>query len=214
MVTKELFKVKKFIRAIISIIVIALIIVGGAYYIYFYPKTEVKFIDSNVSINQLEIVKKFIPNNANFSFKNISIDSDVKFSEEEITDLAILAIKDIEEMKGNINGILVDIENNEIKLIINAKYKLIPLEINLSFDCRSKDGDAVLHYKKGNIGFISISKERIFKGIKENKWIKIDKENGEIIVTLDAIDGLEITDVKAEKDNVELSIHGEIQFFK
>ena len=145
---------------------------------------------------------------------NISIDSDVKFSEEEITDLAILAIKDIEEMKGNINGILVDIENNEIKLIINAKYKLIPLEINLSFDCRSKDGDAVLHYKKGNIGFISISKERIFKGIKENKWIKIDKENGEIIVTLDAIDGLEITDVKAEKDNVELSIHGEIQFFK
>ena len=120
----------------------------------------------------------------------------------------------IEGIKENINGILVDIENNEIKLIVNAKYKFIPVEINLMFDCRSEDGDAVLHYKKGNIGFISISKEKIFQGIKENKWIKIDKENGDIIVTLDTIDGLEITDVKAEKDNIELSIHGDISLFK
>lgn len=214
MVTKGLFKMKKFLGTIISIIVILSIIVGGAYYIYFYPSTEVKSLDSNVSINQLEIIKKFIPNNANFSFRNISIDSDVKFSEEEITDLAIMAISDIEGIKENINGILVDIENNEIKLIVNAKYKFIPVEINLMFDCRSEDGDAVLHYKKGNIGFISISKEKIFQGIKENKWIKIDKENGDIIVTLDTIDGLEITDVKAEKDNIELSIHGDISLFK
>ena len=54
-----------------------------AYYIYFYPKTEVKSIDSNISINQLQILKKFIPDNANISFKKMSIDSDVKFSEEE-----------------------------------------------------------------------------------------------------------------------------------
>lgn len=213
MVTKGLFEMKKFFGTIISIIVIVLIIAGGAYYIYFYPKTEVKSIDSNISINQLQILKKFIPDNANISFKKMSIDSDVKFSEEEITDLAIVAIKDIEGIKEAVTGILVDIENDEIKLVVDAKYKSVPVEIDLIFSCRNEDGNAILHYKKGSIGFISISKEKILGSIEENKWIKVDKEKGDIIVTLDAIDGLEITDVKAEKDNVELSIHGDISIF-
>lgn len=204
---------KKFFVSIISIIVIVSMILGGTYYIFFYPKTKVKAMDSNISINQLEMLKRFIPNSANISLKNIAINSDVKFSEEEVTDLAINSIKDTERIKEDVKGIFIDIEKDEIRLVIDAKYKFVPVEINLFFTCRSEDGKAILHYKEGKVGFISINKDRIFENIEENKFIKIDKEKGEIILSLDEIKGLEIADIKAEKDNITLSIHGDIKLF-
>ena len=205
---------KKLLGTILSVIVLVSIIVGGVYYIYFYPQTEVKSLDSDISINQLEILKRFIPNNTSFSLNKISVDSDVKFSEDEITDFAILAVRNIEDIKDNITGILINIEKDEIKLVVDAKYKSIPVELNLVFNCRSEDGNAVLHYKKGSVGFFSISKDKILKNIVENKWLKVDESRGDIIVTLDSIDGLEITNVTTDKDNIELSIHGDISIFK
>ena len=205
---------KKLLGTILSVIVLVSIIVGGVYYIYFYPQTEVKSLDSDISINQLEILKRFIPNNTSFSLNKISVDSDVKFSEDEITDFAILAVRNIEDIKDNITGILINIEKDEIKLVVDAKYKSIPVELNLVFNCRSEDGNAVLHYKKGSVGFFSVSKDKILKNIGENKWLKVDESRGDIIVTLDSIDGLEITNVTTDKDNIELSIHGDISIFK
>ncbi|MFX0548991.1 hypothetical protein ACOAKC_06595 [Hathewaya histolytica] len=181
-----------FFKIIFVIIILILVTTLGIYYNYFYPRTKVKSITSNMSLDKNYLVNKFEPKNIKFSLNNINVQSDINFNEEELTDLFINIVNKTPELKQYLEGLSIKIEGENLKLYTHANYKKIPLEAVLTFTVASKEGNAFINYKEGKLGFISIPKEIIFSKLKNTPLLKFDKEKGNIIVSPGNIQGFKI----------------------
>ena len=204
---------KVLISSIIFIVTFALLI-GVIYYFYFFPKIEVKDIDSTVNLTSKDIISKFSPKDVNISSKEIAVFASTKFTEDELTDLFLLSLQEMPEVKKYVKGIKVDIDNNLINLYANINYNNIPLEANLIFQGKAENGKGVFHYKEGKVGFFNISKEMIFSNLQDNSIMKINKTNGDIILGIEYVNLLKITDITVNNDSIEISFKGSLKFSK
>ena len=118
------------------------------------------------------------------------------------------------EVKKYVKGIKVDIDNNLINLYANINYNNIPLEANLIFQGKAENGKGVFHYKEGKVGFFNISKEMIFSNLQDNSIMKINKTNGDIILGIEYVNLLKITDIIVNNDSIEISFKGSLKFSK
>ncbi|GAA0785454.1 hypothetical protein [Hathewaya limosa] len=208
-------KSKKVIFSLLGIIIGVMALIGIAYYSFFYPKTSVKSINSDITLNDKSLLKKFIPNDLKFSLKEIDVKSNTYFTEDEITDLLIVTIDQNPKLKELIQGLKVKIENENINVYSHIKYKGIPIEAKLNFTAESKDGKGILHYKKGKIGFMSIPKETIFSDLEDTPILKFHKSKGDILLSFEELQGLKIkvTKITTENKKINITFEGKMNLF-
>lgn len=197
--------------SLLIVIIVSFLGVKIVYNSYFAPKVAVTPIDSTIELDNWNLIKKFLPNNVNLSLKELNVESTTKFSDSELTDLFILALRENPNAIKNLTGLKVDIENNAINVYIDVNYKNIPFQGKLTFTAQSKNGKGILHYKEGKIGFIDIPKDVIFENLQDNSLLSFDKNNGDIILSFnDVIKYLQIKSITVENDKIIIVFSGTV----
>ncbi|ELC8441505.1 hypothetical protein QYB59_000505 [Clostridium perfringens] len=197
--------------SLLIVIIASFLGVKIVYNSYFAPKVTVTPIDSTIELDNWNLIKKFLPNNVNLSLKELNVESTTEFSDSELTDLFILALRENPNAIKNLTGLKVDIENNAINIYIDVNYKNIPFQGKLTFTAQSKDGKGILHYKEGKIGFIDIPKDVIFENLQDNSLLSFDKNNGDIILSFkDVIKYLQIKSITVENDKIIIVFSGTV----
>lgn len=206
-------KHKLYIASAIVLTIVIIQIIAGVYYLGFAPKTKVAPINKEIKLDRKTLLKKFLPSNFDISLKEVYVESDTIFTEEELEELFISIIKDMPELKGIITGVGIYTDKEYINLYFRMKYKNIPLEAKLIFSCRAENGKGIFHYEEGKIGFISISKDMIFKQNFRTAIMELDKDNGDIILSFDTIKQLEVRNVTAIDNGINIVFRGTIKFW-
>lgn len=199
--------------AFLGFLFVIILALGITYYSYFYPKTDVKPLNSTVVIDKGYMIKKFLPDKFNLSLKEVFVEATTSFSEDEITDFFILAFNQTPGLKENITGLRAKIEDDTINLYIHLKYKSLPVEAKLTFTGESIDGKGVFHYKEGKLGFLNVPKDRIFSDLQDTSIVQFDKENGNIILSFETIKQLDIRNVTIKNNEVNLVFRGSLKFY-
>lgn len=207
---------KKILIALGVILLTILLVVFsiiGVYYFYFSPKVTTTPITKEITLDNKTLIKKFLPNNFNISFTEVYVESDTIFSEEELTDLFILSINEVEELRDIVTGLKVDINDKYIDFYIQYKIKDIPLESKLTFTCKAENGAAIFHYEKGNIGFFDIPKEVLFSKPIDSSIIDLNSPNGDIILAFKEIKQIDVQEATTIPNGIKLVFRGTIRFW-
>lgn len=206
-------KSKLIVSTVAVTILIILLSILGFYYICFSPKVPVMSIDTNIKEDKMGLVKKFLPRDFSLSLSEIYVESNTTFTQTELNELFISAIREIPELKGIVTGIGVYTNKEYINIFIGLKYKKIPLEGRLKFSCKAENGKGILHFEEGNIGVISIGKEMIFKEDLQTSILETNKETGDIILTFNTIKQLEVRGFRTVDDGINIVFRGTIRFW-
>lgn len=203
-------------KVILIPIIILIIIILGAFSLYqfsFKPKVPVTPITSEIKVDPLELALKLIPNDLNFSLKEIVTKSNIELSDVDLTNLAILAIQNDPNINDKIEGLKVLIDGKYLNLYIQFKYLNIPLEAKLTFSCFSKNGNGILHYEGGKLGFININKNIIFNNLTSNNAIDVDKANSDIILKLKDNYNITLNFFEIVNDTLKLGVQTKFKLF-
>lgn len=200
-----------FIAFLITILAI-LLLIFLTYKISFAPKVKVIPIDSRVELNSKAFIKKFIPKDINLSLNGIKLNSNVSLSEEEITGLILNSVDKNILIDNNVTGINTVINGDELFLYINFEYKGIPLQAVLNFNTYAKNGNAILHYNYGKVGFINISKSYLSNLIENNSILKVDNDNNNITLSLSKDYGIFVDDTYFKDSSLNIKFHLGINF--
>lgn len=202
---------KKFLKIILCLLLIIIILVGGVYYFFFYPKVDVKPLSSDINLDNIDLTKKLLPNDLNITMKNINIDTEAKYSDDNITDILILSLNKNNNSSNFIEGIKTSINQNTLTIYMTLKYNSIPLQGKLIFSAHSKDGKGVFHYESGKLGFIDISKEKLFSMLNhDSDIIQIDKNSGDIVMSLKNFKTFSIKSIKLDDGNLSIHVGGKL----
>ena len=203
-------------KVILIPIIILIVIILGAFSLYqfsFKPKVPVTPITSEIKVDPLELALKLIPNDLNFSLKEIVTKSNIELSDVDLTNLAILAIQNDPNINDKIEGLKVLIDGKYLNLYIQFKYLNIPLEAKLTFSCFSKNGNGILHYEGGKLGFINIDKNIIFNNLTSNNAIDVDKANSDIILKLKDNYNITLNFFEIVNDTLKLGVQTKFKLF-
>lgn len=200
-----------FIAFLITILTI-LLLIFLTYKISFAPKVKVIPIDSRVELNSKALIKKFIPKDIDLSLNGIKLNSNVSLNEEEITGLILNSVDKNILIDNNVTGINTVINGDELFLYINFEYKGIPLQAVLNFNTYAKNGNAILHYNYGKVGFINISKSYLSNLIENNSILKVDNDNNNITLSLSKDYGIFIDDTYFKDSSLNIKFHLGINF--
>lgn len=203
-------------KVILIPIIILIVIILGAFSLYqfsFKPKVPVTPITSEIKVDPLEVALKLIPNDLNFSLKEIVTKSNIELSDVDLTNLAILAIQNDPNINDKIEGLKVLIDGKYLNLYIQFKYLNIPLEAKLTFSCFSKNGNGILHYEGGKLGFINIDKNIIFNNLTSNNAIDVDKANSDIILKLKDNYNITLNFFEIVNDTLKLGVQTKFKLF-
>lgn len=200
-----------FIAFLITILTISLLIFL-TYKISFAPKVKVIPIDSKVELNSKTLIKKFIPKDIDLSLNGIKFNSNVSLNEEEITGIILNSVDKNILIDNNVTGINTVINADQLFLYINFEYKGIPLQAVLNFNTYAKNGNAILHYNYGKVGFINISKSYLSNLIEDNSILKVDNENNNITLSLSKDYGIFIDDTYFKNSSLNIKFHLGINF--
>ncbi|CUP03068.1 MAG: hypothetical protein KIB43_07740 [Clostridium baratii] len=202
---------KGFIAFLITILTI-LLLIFLTYKISFAPKVKVIPIDSKVELNSKALIKKFIPKDIDLSLNGIKFNSNVSLSEEEITGIILNSVDKNVLIDNNVTGINTVINGDELFLYINFEYKGIPLQAVLNFNTYAKNGNAILHYNYGKVGFINISESYLSNLIGDNSILKVDNDNNNITLSLSKDYGIFIDDTYFKDSSLNIKFHLGINF--
>lgn len=200
-----------FIAFLITILTITLLIFL-TYKISFAPKVKVIPIDSKVELNSKTLIKKFIPKDIDLSLNGVKFNSNVSLNEEEITGIILNSVDKNILIDNNVTGINTVINADQLFLYINFEYKGIPLQAVLNFNTYAKNGNAILHYNYGKVGFINISKSYLSNLIEDNSILKVDNENNNITLSLSKDYGIFIDDTYFKDSSLNIKFHLGINF--
>ncbi|MGL4876076.1 MAG: hypothetical protein ACRC30_15665 [Clostridium sp.] len=205
---------KKFIIGIIIFLVVALLGIFAVYEISFKPKVPVIPADSTISLTEWNLTKKFLPKDVDLSLSQLSATSNTNFSSSELTELFISVVQKSPELSKYVTGLKVKVNsNNTVDLYVNLVYKSIPVQAHLLFTCTAVNGQGVLHYTSGNVGFISISKEILFKYAENNDIFQFNKSEGNIILSFPSIKYLDVQSLSTSDDNLNIKFNLTIKFW-
>ncbi len=209
-------KKSKAFKVIVSIIVIILIILFGSlftYEKYFSPKVPVTSIDSTIEVNPLELALKLLPNKVDLSLGQLKLNSNIELTENQLTDFAILAVQNNQEIQKFINGLKFNINDNKVTLYVKFTYAKIPLEAQLNFTCLSQDGQAIIHYESGNIGFIKIPASVIFNKLKSNEFITVYPTEQNIALNFKSIKNISINSFTVNGNKLDIGVETSLKLF-
>ena len=206
---KEVAYMRKKMNLFFKLIIVLVLALGFTYYFSFYPKNKVTNISDSSNFNSLTLLDKLSKNDLKLSSKEISFETSLTLSKDDLTSIFIDLIKKSNNNLSNlITGLNVDINENKINLIFHLNYNNIPLEGRLVFTPASINGKCVLHYDSGKIGFLNIDKDLIFSKLKSNELVTFDKDNKDIILSMNNLNNVQVNNVKIKDNNIVIEIKG------
>ncbi|WP_317310065.1 hypothetical protein [Clostridium thermobutyricum] len=206
---------KKFLIGLVVVICILFLAIFGVYKFSFKPSVPVTPLDSPSTMTQLDLAKKFIPNNISLSLTGITATSNTNFSNDELTDLFISAFKDNPKISEYVKGLSVQAANNNtIYIYADINYKDIPVQAKLTFKCSAEDGKGIFHYESGKVGFISIPKEMLFDHLHDNSIIAVNKANSDIILRFSVLKNINIQSLSTTNGNLNIEFKGTLNFLQ
>lgn len=205
---------KKFFKYLFIPLIILICILFSIYYFGFYPKNQLKSLNSNVEFNQEVFLKKFIPKDLDLSLNKLSFSSTATITENELTDLIIMELQKNPKINEYITGLNMSVLDNSLILDMNLNYKNIPLKSKFIFTTKVENNNIILHYEKGSIGFISVPSNKIFKYLTENEFLKLDSDNQNILIDVSSFKYITINNLTLKDNAINLSFETTFKFFQ
>ena len=206
---------KKFnLKLLIIPIIVLIIVIFGIFFTYenyFAPKVPVTSVNTDVNLNTSNLALDFIPDKVDFSLSKIALGSNVKVSDTELTDMIILALQnDSNTTLKQITGLQIIINDNYINVYATFDLLNVPLEVHFKFVPEVENGQAILHYVEGNIGFIPIPKDIVFDHLANKSFMSIDSSAGDIIFKFDNSDAIKIDTFSIDGSSLKIGITSSI----
>ena len=181
--SKKKFKLKILIIPIIIIV----IILGGLFFTYesyFAPKVPVTSVNTSVNLNSS--VLNFVPSKSSFSLSQVILNSDGEISDTNLTDMIIL--------------ILQNVSNSTLKEITGVQF-----EVHFVFTPQIENGQAVVHYVRGNIGFIQIPKDLVFKYLSDKSFMSVDSSKANIILKFGNLTNIKVNTFETDGSSLKIN---------
>ncbi|SHK00330.1 hypothetical protein SAMN02745248_01540 [Hathewaya proteolytica DSM 3090] len=204
-------------KVVIFIDILLLICVAGfaIYYFYFYPQNNsYESMNKSLPNAEREVDIEINPENIDIPSKEITVLSSINFSEEELTDLFLLSLKDMPEVNQYIRGLKVRILDDCINLDANVTYKNLPLKATFTFQGKASNGKGILHYHQGKIGFLDIPENVLLSNLKDTTYLKVSQDSKDIILDLSTSEFMEITDIVTENKSLKVKLRKTISLLK
>lgn len=199
---------KKFkLKILIIPIIIIFIILGGLFFTYesyFAPKVPVTSVNTSVNLNSS--VLNFVPSKSSFSLSQVILNSDGEISDTNLTDMIILILQNVSNSTlKEITGVQVKIVDNEINVYATFDYLDIPFEVHFVFTPQIENGQAVVHYVRGNIGFIQIPKDLVFKYLSDKSFMSVDSSKANIILKFGNLTNIKVNTFETDGSSLKIN---------
>lgn len=199
-------KGKKILIGIIIAIIIIVLAIIGTYYIAFKPKVETAPITQMTQVDKITIANKFKAVE-DIAKSGVKKQANVELTSPELTTMAAEVVSKSPTAKKYITGVKVATDKNHLVLYVTGALNKVSSQAKINFTVKSENGNAVLHYEGGKVGFINIPESEILSRIPNNNYITVDKQDGDIIINPKEKDGLNISDMKINKSNLNIQFN-------
>lgn len=200
---------KKGVKVLIGIIIALIIIIVGVfvvYYISFKPNTKTVSVATASESSANAVLQKFTPEYIENNAKNLGNGKkEISLSSDELSNLVAYTVSQSPSISKYVTGVKIQPENdNEIDMYVTANVKGVSSQAKLTFEIEKEDGQTVLDYESGNVGFISISENELFSRLRNNNYITVDGQNGTIAINSSAISGQMIAGMNVSNSNLNI----------
>ncbi|MGL4759871.1 MAG: hypothetical protein ACRC6T_03340 [Sarcina sp.] len=198
---------KIFIGIIIFIAIVIAILVG-IYYAEFRPKVETTAVSGVSEVSVSSVAQKFTPQSIGINTKDLKENKDVKLNSKDLSNLAAYAVSKSPSASKYITGVKVQpAKDNKLDVYLTGKVKGVESQAKLTFNVKSENGKGVLHYDGGKVGFISIPQSMIFDKLRDNGYINVNKQTGDITINSTTANGLNIDNMHVSNSELNLALN-------
>ncbi|MGL4450909.1 MAG: hypothetical protein ACRCTZ_06940 [Sarcina sp.] len=194
-------------KILIGIIIVILILIGvlaGVYYISFRPSVKTTAVNG-ASIATVE--QKFNPQELGLNANSINGKKDVQLNSQDLSNLAAYAVSKSPSASKYITGVMVEpIAGNKLNVYVTGKLKGISSQAKLIFNVKSENGNGVLHYDGGKVGFISIPQSVVFDKLRNNGYVTVNDQTGDITINSTNINGANINNMSVNNSGLNLEL--------
>ncbi|MGL5574993.1 MAG: hypothetical protein ACRDCW_05485 [Sarcina sp.] len=194
-------------KILIGIIIVILILIGvlaGVYYISFRPSVKTTAVNG-ASIATVE--QKFNPQELGLNANSINGKKDVQLNSQDLSNLAAYAVSKSPSASKYITGVMVEpIAGNKLNVYVTGKLKGISSQAKLIFNVKSENGNGVLHYDGGKVGFISIPQSVVFDKLRNNGYVTVNDQTGDIIINSSNINDANINNMSVNNSGLNLEL--------
>ena len=195
----------KIIIGIIIFIALVIAILVGMYYASFKPSVQTTPVSSANVVSVSSVAQKFTPQSVGINTSDMSGKKDVKLNSKDLSNLAAYAVSKSPSASKYITGVKVEpTKDNKVNVYLTGKTHGVSSQAKLTFNVKSENGKGVLHYDGGKVGFIPIPQSVIFDKLRDNGYINVNKQTGNITINSATANGMDIKNMHIS--NSELNI--------
>lgn len=205
-------KGKKIIISIIAAIIVIIIGIVGVYFASFSPKVATTPLTANISLNTGDLLKDIIPDHFSFNSNGLNMSTSASFTAQQLTDIAILGVKNNDTVKKYINGLKFEIDGKYIDVFADTNFYGIPVEEKVVLEPFVQNGKAAMHFVSCNVGFIKVPQSLIFSKLKNTANITIDEATGNIVISPSNMKQIIVTKFATNGDKLDFDIKADISF--
>ncbi|WP_297638367.1 hypothetical protein [uncultured Clostridium sp.] len=200
---------KKGVKVLIGIIIALIIIIVGVfavYYISFKPNTETVSVATASESSANAVLQKFTPEYIENNAKNLGNGKkEISLSSDELSNLVAYTVSQSPSISKYVTGVKIQPENdNEVDMYVTGDLKGVSSQAKLTFEVENKNGQTVLEYESGKVGFISIPENELFSRLHDNNYITVNSLDGTIAINPTAISGQTIAGMRVSNSNLNI----------
>lgn len=197
-------------KVLIGVIIFIALVIGilaGVYYVSFRPSVATTSVNGVSETSVATIAQKFNPEQLGIQVTNIQGKKNVQLNSQDLSNLAAYAVSKSPAASKYITGVKVEpTTGNKLNVYVTGKTHGISSQAKLVFNVKSENGKGVLHYDGGKVGFISIPQSVIFDKLKDNGYISVNKETGNITINSANANGININGMHVSNSELNLEL--------
>lgn len=200
---------RKGTKVLIGIIIAIIVILVGlfaVYYVSFKPHTETASVATANESSANAVLQKFTPEYIAQNAKDLGNGKkEITLSSDELSNLVAYTVSQSPSISKYVTGVKIQPENdNEVDMYVTGDLKGVSSQAKLTFEIENKNGQTVLEYESGKVGFISIPENELFSRLHDNNYMTVDSLNGTIAINPAAISGQMISGMNVSNSNLNI----------
>ncbi|MGL4655218.1 MAG: hypothetical protein ACRCWM_04930 [Sarcina sp.] len=198
----------KILIGIIVVIVILIGILAGVYYTSFRPSVKTTPVSGASETSVATVAQKFSPAQLGISANDVQGKKDVKLNSQDLSNLAAYAVSKSPSASKYITGVKVEpTTGNKLNVYVTGQVHGVSSQAKLTFNVKSENGKGVLHYDGGKVGFISIPQSAIFDKLKDNGYISVNNQTGDVTINSADANGININGMHVSNSELNLELN-------
>ncbi|MGL5648402.1 MAG: hypothetical protein ACRDDY_11160 [Clostridium sp.] len=196
----------KVIIGIVIAIIIIVVAIFAVYYISFRPKASTTLVNTASSEMANASLNKLTPEYINTNGAVLpNGNKQVTLSGEELSNIAAYEVSQSPSISKYVTGVKVEPNgNNEIDVYVTGELGGVSSQAKLEFEVQNQQGNVVLEYEDGKVGFVDIPESKLFDRLRDNSYIKVNRANDSIAINSNAINGQTLVGMNVNGSNLNL----------